>query len=81
MAAITLGFCAAVSALDLPGHRPATAEKPISDFYISPYGGDFNPGAKQAPFLSFKNADSVIHGCRNWYVLPGEYNGYAAVSN
>jgi hypothetical protein len=66
MAAITLGFYAALSALDLPDHQPATAEKPISDFYISPYGSDFNPGKKQAPFLSFKIADSAIHGWRNW---------------
>ncbi len=73
MAAITLGICAALSALGLPDHRPDTAVKPIRDFYISPYGSDFNPGTKEAPFLSFKKADSVIQAGGTVYVLPGEY--------
>jgi Right handed beta helix region len=78
MAAITLGICAALSAQDLPDHRPDIAEKPIRDFYISPYGNDFNPGTKEAPFLSFKKADSVVQAGGTVYVLPGEYNGYTA---
>jgi hypothetical protein len=76
MAAMTLGICAAQSALDLPGHRSDTAETPIRDFYLSPYVGDFGPGTKEAPFLSFKKANSVIHARGTVDVLTAEYGSH-----
>jgi hypothetical protein len=50
MAAITLVICAAISPLALSDDRP-NAEKPITDFYISPYGSDSNPGPKGSTVL------------------------------
>jgi len=76
--AITLVICAAMSALAMSGQRPDPAEKPIREFYISPYGSDSNSGTKAAPFLTFKKADSVVQAGATVYVLPGTYNGYTA---
>ncbi len=76
-AAITLVICAAISPLAMSDDQP-DAEKPITDFYISPYGSDSNPGTKEAPFSSFKKADSVVQAGGTVYVLPGKYNGYTA---
>src|SRR5437867_3923420 len=70
MVAIALAICAAISALALSDHRPDAGEKPIRAFYISPYGSDFNPGTKEAPFLTFKKADSVVQAGETVYVLP-----------
>src|ERR1700730_4217956 len=77
-AAVTLVICATLPALALLGQRTDGAGKPIREFYISPYGSDSNSGTKEAPFSSFKKADSVVQAGATVYVLPGTYNGYTA---
>lgn len=71
-------ICAAMPVLALLAQRPDTAGKQAREFYISPYGNDSNSGTKEAPFSSFKKADSVVQPGSTVYVLPGTYNGYTA---
>jgi len=78
LATMILAIFAVISSQALSGHRSGAAEKPIRKLYISPYGSDFNSGAKEAPFLTFKKADSVVQPGETVYVLPGEYTGYTA---
>jgi hypothetical protein len=61
-----LAIFAVISSQALSGHQSGAAEKPIRKFYISPYGSDFNSGAKEAPFLTFKKADSVVQPCMSF---------------
>ncbi|MBS1801646.1 MAG: right-handed parallel beta-helix repeat-containing protein [Acidobacteria bacterium] len=58
--------------------QPYATETPVTEFYLSPSGNDSNPGTKEAPFSSFKKADSVVQPGDTVHVLPGEYNGYTA---
>jgi parallel beta-helix repeat protein len=76
--AMTLVICAAMPTLALSGQRPDAAGKPVREFYISPNCSDSNPGTKEAPFSSFKKADSVVQAGATVYVLSGTYNGYTA---
>jgi hypothetical protein len=70
----------AMSALALSGQFPNAAQNSTRDFYISPDGSDVNPGTEEAPFSSFKKADSVVQAGDTVHVQPGTYSGYTALN-
>src|SRR5690242_8642760 len=73
---IMLLIYAMMSVLPLSGQRSEVTKQPARDFYISPDGSDLNAGTEEAPFSSFKKADSVVQAGDTVHVQPGTYVGY-----